>query len=167
MVWQSWYRCPHWSNLQIVWASYEHAVMTAIIPCMVTDGVAVMVQVSSLVKLVDTLSKLWTCCNDSYYTMHGYRRCGNQAAAGVCPPPLSILLSFTKLCKTLVLSSSVGYLTHSSVVRNWVSQKPFLQSHCPDCPDMRRVWVCVCACMCVCIHVVCIEFWQYVFVENV
>ena len=29
-----------------------------------------------------------------------------------------------------------------------------------------RVLVCVCACVCVCIHVVCIEFWQYVFAEN-
>ena len=126
--------------------------MTAIIPRMVTDCVAVTVQLSTPVKLVDTLSKLWTCCNDSYYTMHGYRRCGSRAAAGVCPPPLSILLSFTKLCKTLALSSSVGYLTHSSVVRNWVSQKPFLQSHCPDCPDMRLVCVCVCVCTraCVC-----------------
>ena len=46
--------------------------------------------------------------------------------------------------------------------------KPFLQSHCPDCPNTRLVCVyiyicvcvCECACVCACIHVVCIEFWQ-------
>ena len=30
-----------------------------------------------------------------------------------------------------------------------------------------RLRVCMCACVCVCIHVVCIEFWQYVFVKDV
>ena len=41
-------------------------------------------------------------------------------------------------------------------------KKPFLQSYCPDCADMRLVCVCVCvrtcASLCVCVHSCCMHW---------
>ena len=44
--------------------------------------------------------------------------------------------------------------------------KPFLQSHCPDNPDMRLVCVCVCVRACASLCLCALNFDKYAFVEN-
>ena len=69
-------------------------------------------------KSADCLTKLmympWW---QLFHIVYGYRGCGSQDAEGVCPPPLSTLLCFIKLCETMASSFSVGYQIHSSKVR--------------------------------------------------
>ena len=55
---------------------------------------------------------------------------------------------------------STSVSSFKSSLKTFLFLKPFLQSHCPDRPDMRLVCesLCVCVRVCVCVHVVCVEF---------